>query len=89
MDFAIGTENEILYLLVDHYGSRFAVVTMLGYFPAEKNLFFLFPESEWAEIFGHAPFADHLAGNLGTSFDIVAGAGGNFVENQFLRHSAA
>ena len=42
-----------------------------------------------AEIVAHAEAGDHGSGQLGGLFNIVGGAGGDGVENQILRHTAA
>ena len=66
----------------------FAEVLVLNPFAANKNFFAGFADGQRAHGFAHAPLADHLAGHAGDAFDVVGGAGGDIVKNDFFRHAA-
>jgi hypothetical protein len=45
--------------------------------------------SHQSQAIAHAIFRDHGPGNVGGPLQVVLGPGGNFFENQLLRHPAA
>ena len=61
---------------------------MLRDFAAQENRFFLLAEGQRTEL-AHAPFANHLARDVGGAFDVVARAGGDVAEENFLGAAAA
>ena len=80
--------HQLLDLLIDLDRGVFAIVAMLRDFAAEEDLLFLLAVAQCAE-FAHAPFADHLARDVGSALDVVAGAGGHLVHEDFLGDAAA
>src|SRR5208282_1815912 len=80
---AVSAGHDVAHFVVDFDGRVFGIVAMLRDFASEENRLFLLPESERAEA-AHAPFADHLARDLSGAFDIVSGAGGEVIEENFL-----
>ena len=48
-----------------------------------------FPKVNGAQFVAHAPIANHLAGQVGGSLQVVAGAGGEMLKDQFLGSTAA
>src|SRR6266851_7069180 len=80
-DMNIGRENRFgrviamrhhpLNFLVDSNGSHFTVIFMLGYFSPQEDLLFFCPERERPHTFTHAPFTDHLPGQLSCPLDVI------------------
>src|SRR5262249_55092801 len=70
--------HQLFHLLVDADSGFFAVVPVLGDLAPQEHLLFLFAEAERTQV-AHAPLADHLVGQVGSAFDVVAGAGGHVV----------
>src|SRR6266853_1922376 len=84
----ISDVDDALHFLIDVHGGGFAEVAMLGNFAAQENRFFLFAERQWPKL-AHAPFADHVARDVGSAFDVVSGASGDVPEEHFFRGAAA
>src|SRR5208282_2710673 len=84
----VGLIDDALHFHVDVQGGVFAEVAMLGNFAAEEDSFFLLAVSQRTHV-AHAPFADHVARDIGGAFDVVSGAGGDVAEENFLGGAAA
>ena len=61
---------------------------MLGNLAAEEDGFIFLAVSKRPE-FAHAPFANHVAGNVRGSLDVVAGTCGDVAEEDFFGRAAA
>ena len=84
----IAMRHHPLNFLVDSNGGHFTVVLMLGYFPSEEDLLFLRPERERPHTFTHAPFTDHLPGQLSCALDVIPRSCGRVFEDEFFCYSA-
>src|SRR5579863_4528325 len=80
--------HQLLHLLIDAYGGRFAVVAMLSDLAAQEDLLLALAEAQGTEL-AHAPLADHLAGHIGGALYVVARAGGDVVHENLLGDTAA
>ena len=80
--------DDAAHFAVDLDGGVFGVVAVLRDFAAEEDLLFLLAEGQRPES-AHAPLADHLARDFGGAFDVVARAGGDVVQENFLGGAAA
>src|ERR1017187_9571613 len=83
----VTTLHQFLHLLIDADGGVFGVVPVLRDFAAQEDLLFLLAVAHGPE-FAHAPFADHLAGQIGGALDIVAGAGSHVVHELLFGDAA-
>ena len=61
----------------------------LGDFPAEKDQLILLAVDHRPQLVAHPPSGYHPAGEVGDAFDVVAGAGSDVVEDNFLGRPAA
>src|SRR6185312_7657258 len=84
----VAVRDDTLYFFVDADGRLFAVIAMLGDLTSEKDLFVFFAEAQRTE-FAHAPLADHLPRHFGGALNVVAGAGSQLIEIDFLGDAAA
>ena len=85
----VGFLHDTLYFGVDETGRVLTVILVLDPFPADEDFLAGFADGERADGVAHAPLGDHLAGQLGDAFDVIGGAGGDILENDFLSHAAA
>src|SRR4029077_4320782 len=72
-----------LHFLIDVQRGVFAEIAVLGNFTAQENGFFLLTVGQRPHV-AHAPFADHVASDVGGALDIVACAGGDVPEEDFF-----
>ncbi len=80
--------HDATHFLVDVNRGVFRVVAVLRDFAAQEDRLFLLAEGQRAER-AHAPVANHLAGDFRGAFDVVARAGGDVAEENFLGAAAA
>ena len=80
--------QDALHLLVDDPGRLVAVVAGGHEVLAEEHLVVAAP-GHGAHTVAHAPLTHHLAGQLGCTHQVVAGAGRDHAEHQFLGDAAA
>ena len=66
-----------------------ADVLILHPFPADRDLFAGFADSQRTDSFAHTPLADHFTGHAGDALDVVGGPGGDIVKNKLFGHAAA
>src|SRR5450755_347140 len=72
----VAAVDDALHFLVDLDGGVFRVVAMLGNFAAEEDGFIFLTVRQRTEL-AHAPFANHVTGDVGGALDVVPGAGSN------------
>ena len=85
----VGVAEQRLDLLVDHRGDLLGVVALVAHVAAQERLGGAVAELDRAEALGHAVLGDHRAGQVGGLLDVVAGTGGDVVEDQRLGGHAA
>ena len=78
-------DEDPLDLLVDQLGRVVAVLTTGEEVVSQEYLAPATPGHR-ADALAHAPFPDHLAGQLGGADQVVAGAGGGDAEDELLGH---
>jgi len=83
----VGAIDEAANLGIDLAGGLLRVVAVLGELAAKEDLLFLLAEGKRTEL-AHAPFADHLAGDFSGPLDVISGAGGHGLEEDFLGDAA-
>ena len=76
-----------LDLGVHDAGGVFAVVARMTPIAANKDFLALLANGHGADDIAHAPFANHLAGHARSALNVVAGTGGNRVEDDFFGHA--
>src|SRR4030042_886735 len=76
--------HQTAHLSVDFLGCLLAIITMLGNLTAKEDLLFLFAKTQGTELFAHAPFADHLARQIGGLLNILSRTVGLLFKNQLL-----
>src|SRR5712692_8202803 len=81
--------DNALDLGVDEDGRLFAVVLGSRDLAAEEDMLLRFPEGQRPHLVRHAPLADHLARHLRRLLEIIAGAGGLLLDDDFLGRAAA
>ena len=79
--------DDLLHFLVDHLGRLLAEILVSGQFPAEEDEVVALAEGQRAQV-GHAPLADHTAGDLRAFLEIVGRAGRRLVQEEDLGHPA-
>ena len=84
---AVVAHDDLLDLVVDALGRPLAEVLVHGQVAAEEDEVVALAEGQRAEV-GHAPLADHLAGDLGGLLEVVGRAGGRLAEEDHLGHAA-
>ena len=84
----VGLRHDLLDLRVDLVRGRFRIVLRAAEVPAQEDLPLRLAEGERSEL-AHAPFADHLAGEIGRLFDVVPGAGRHVAEEPLFGDAAA
>ena len=83
----LGGADEQLDLLVDDPGHLLGVVALVTHVAAHERLRAGLAELDGAEPLAHAVLRDHRPGQRGRLLDVVAGTGGDVVEDQLLgRH---
>ena len=75
--------HQLLDLGVHDAGGVFAVVARMTPIAANKDFLALLADGHGADDIAHAPFANHLAGHARSALNVVAGTGGNRVEDDF------
>src|SRR5437667_1180051 len=80
----VGLEQDAAHLGVDLDGGLLGVVDLLREVAAEEDLLFLLAEGHGPELLAHAPFAHHLARQLGGALDVVARPGRHAAERELL-----
>src|SRR3569833_1250135 len=84
----VAIRDDALHFFVDANRRLFTVIAVLRDFTAEEDLLVLLAEAQRTE-FAHAPLAVLLPRHFGGALDVVAGAGGQLVEIDFLGDTAA
>jgi len=79
----IRIEDQVLDGVVDDPGGLLTEILGLGDLPAQEDVFVPFPKVT-GPIRRSCPIAHHLAGQIGGPFQVVAGAGGEMLEDQLL-----
>src|SRR5205085_3190795 len=85
--FFVSAVDNALHFLVDLYGGVLGIVAVLGDLTAKKDGFVLLAEGQWAKS-THAPFANHVAGDVGGALDVVSGAGSDVAQENFFGGTA-
>ena len=81
--------NQVPYLNVDFFGNLVAVIPFLVQLPSQEHQFLALAERPRPQAGRHSVPLHHPQRRLGRSLDVVAGARGNFVENQLFGHAPA
>ena len=84
----LGLAEDALDLFVDHPGGVVGVVAGVHEVLAEEDLALGAP-GHGPDTGAHAPFAHHLAGQLGGADEVVVGAGGDHAEDELLGDAPA
>jgi hypothetical protein len=72
-------------ICIDYLGGGFAVVFVLGQFPAQKGMGVPFFKDHEPHLFAHAPLAHHAPCQLGGLFQVIPGPGGHIIKHLLLR----
>ena len=89
LGLAVGAADELAHFHINFLGDFVAVVAFLADFAAQEYQLLALAESAGAQAGRHPVALDHPQCGLGGAFNVVAGAGGDFVKNQFLGHAPA
>ena len=84
----VGALDQALDLAVDLDRGRLRVVLVAGELLAEEDRLLALAEGQRPEL-GHAPLAHHLAGELGGTLEVVAGAGRDLAPRRTRSRSAS
>ena len=84
----VGVIDEQLDFGIDLAGGIFAETTGPGHVARQKDVLVIVPVGNHPEVFAHAPFTNHLAGNDGGLADIAGGPAGDIAEGHFLCDTA-
>ena len=82
----VGVVGQGLDLDVDFLGHVVSVVPLLADFPSQEHHLLPLAEGAGSQGLAHAVPLDHAQGNLSGLLQVVAGAGRDLVEDQFLGH---
>ena len=85
----VGVVAKLLHFAVNLLRCDFAEAAVARDVAGEENVLLAFAVVHHAELFAHAPFADHLACNPGRLTNVAACAVGDVAENQILRDTTA
>src|ERR1700722_3074835 len=80
--------DDAAHFLVDLDRGIFRIIAMLVDLASQEDCFVFFPERERTEL-AHAPFAHHVASDFRRALDVVARAGGDVTEENFLGRATA
>ena len=73
----LGFVDDPANLLVDQPGRGFGDALLPCHRVSKEDLILVLVVAQRTELFGHAPFGDHLTGQVGGLLDVIAGTGGD------------
>ena len=85
----VSIHDQFLDFIVDLDGRTFTVIAVLRDLAAQEDLLLFLTKCQGSHFLTHTPLTDHFPCHLSASLDIVPGAGGEGVKNQFLCYPAS